>query len=82
MRSRLATAAVAGTPGWTRTRARLGPSSAGSGALSNAAANAGGSIWNDSSAPVPIDVWSETVLAKPMAGNVAVPTIESRVGGR
>ena len=46
-----------------------------------AAAKALGSIWNANSAPVPMDVWSETVLAKPMAGKVAVPTISSRVGG-
>ena len=28
-----------------------------------------------------MDVWSDTVLAKPTAGKVAVPTIRSLVGG-
>ena len=47
-----------------------------------AMAKALGNIWFANSTPVPIDVWSETVLAKPTAGKVAVPTIRSRVGGR
>ena len=33
------------------------------------------------SAPVPIEVWSSMVLAKPTAGMVAVPTTMKRVGG-
>ena len=81
MRCRLAATAAGGAPGRIRTSARFGPSSAGTGPLLKAVAKALGNIWNANSTPVPMDVWSETVLANPMAGNVAVPTIRSRVGG-
>ena len=74
-------AAAVGTPVRIRTRTRFGPTRAGSGPLSIAATNDFGSTWNGMSTPVPMEVWSETVLANPMAGNVAVPTIRSRVGG-
>ena len=45
--------------------------------MSIAATNDFGSTWKGMSMPVPMEVWSETVLANPMAGNVAVPTIRT-----
>ena len=38
--------------------------------------------WSESTAPVPIEGWSAKLLAPPMAGRVAVPTMTSFAGGR
>jgi len=73
-------ATVVETRGRVRTRARSGPSRSGSG-FARALCSTGGRIEIGRSAPVPIDVWSATKLEKPIAGNVAVPTIRSIRGG-
>ena len=81
MRWRLLRAAAGDTPVRALTSTRFGPTSAGSGPPSIVATNAFGSTWSGMSTPVPMEVWSETVLAKPTAGKVAEPTIRRRVGG-